>query len=90
MRESENTVTYEVRRRKAVIKKDVIDTKIVNKNFIQVFLYYLMENPKELFDQFDTCCGKVTEDEKFNDAIGVNNYYIFLVSMSNFNQMTEI
>ena len=42
------------------------------------FCIILWKNAKELFDQLDTCRGKVTEDEKFNDAIGVNNYYIFL------------
>lgn len=30
----------------------------------------LWKNQKNFLTKFDTCCGKVTEDEKFNDAIG--------------------
>lgn len=42
---------------------------------------------KELFDQLiSAVVEKVTEDEKFNDAIiDANNYYIFLISMRNLN-----
>ena len=42
------------------------------------FCIILWKNPKELFDHLDICCRKVKEDEKFNDAIGLNNYYILL------------